>query len=116
MANDPEDGSGDLTDEGAERERWAAIHRFLDDLSPLLEQRLVEHLIADDPQVQQYIKAHAAVWSMIAERLGTDPIDPEDAWASLQRRIVEHGGGATSASVANPNISARDRWAPRYRP
>lgn len=80
-----------MTDEyGPDDPRWAAIHRFLDGLSPLPERREVERWMADDLSVQRYIKAHKKVWSMIGRRVGPDPINPEDAWESVQDQIAEH--------------------------
>jgi ferric-dicitrate binding protein FerR (iron transport regulator) len=80
-----------MTDEyGPDDPRWAAIHRFLDGLSPLPERREVERWMADDLSVQRYIKAHKKVWSMIGRRVGPDPINPEDAWESVQDRVAEH--------------------------
>src|SRR5579862_6952528 len=75
---------------GPDDPRWAAIHRFLDGLSPLPERREVERWMSDDLSVQRYIKAHKKVWSMIGRRVGADPLDPEDAWESLQDRLAEH--------------------------
>jgi ferric-dicitrate binding protein FerR (iron transport regulator) len=79
------------TDEyGPDDPRWEAVHRFLDGLSPLPERREVERWIADDLSVQRYVKAHKKVWSMISRRIGPHPVDPEDAWESIQDRIAEH--------------------------
>src|SRR5579872_4352715 len=80
-----------MTDEyGPDDPRWAAIHRFLDGVSSLPERREVERWMADDLSVQRYIKAHRKVWSMIGRRMGPNPVDPEDAWESVQDRIAEH--------------------------
>jgi len=79
------------TGEGWEEpSRWAAIHRFLDNVSSLPERQMVERWMRDDLSVQRYIKAHKKVWSMIGRRLGVRPIDPDDAWESIQDRIAEH--------------------------
>jgi ferric-dicitrate binding protein FerR (iron transport regulator) len=86
-----EHAPGDPGSEAAERRRWDAIHRFLDGLSPLPERREVERWMADDLTVQRYVKAHKKVWSMIGRRMGSKPLDSEDAWESLQDRIAEHG-------------------------
>ncbi|HTD62460.1 MAG TPA: FecR domain-containing protein [Gemmatimonadaceae bacterium] len=80
-----------MTDEyGPDDPRWEAVHRFLDGLSPLPERREVERWMSDDLSVQRYIKAHKKVWSMIGRRIGARPVDPENAWESLQDRIAEH--------------------------
>ncbi|HXB27653.1 MAG TPA: FecR domain-containing protein [Gemmatimonadaceae bacterium] len=80
-----------MTDEyGPDDPRWEAVHRFLDGLSPLPERRQVERWMSDDLSVQRYIKAHKKVWSMIGRRIGASPVDPEDAWESVQDRIAEH--------------------------
>ncbi|HZS59043.1 MAG TPA: FecR domain-containing protein [Gemmatimonadaceae bacterium] len=80
-----------MTDEyGPDDPRWAAIHRFLDGVSSLPERREVERWMQDDLSVQRYIKAHKKVWSMIGRRVGPDPVDPADAWESIQDRIAEH--------------------------
>jgi len=80
-----------MTDEyGPDDPRWEAVHRFLDGLSPLPERREVERWMSDDLSVQRYIKAHTKVWSMIGRRIGPNPVDPEDAWESIQDRIAEH--------------------------
>ena len=80
-----------MTDEyGPDDPRWEAVHRFLDGLSPLPERREVERWMSDDLSVQRYIKAHTKVWSMIGRRIGKNPVDPENAWESVQDRIAEH--------------------------
>src|SRR5579863_8423356 len=80
-----------MTDEyGPDDPRWAAIHRFLDGVSSLPERREVERWMADDLSVQRYIKAHRKVWSLIGRRVGPDPVDPANAWESIQDRIAEH--------------------------
>jgi len=73
-----------------ETRRWDAIHRFLDNLSPLPERHLVERWMRDDVSVQRYIRAHQKVWAMIARRMGKKPLDPEQAWESVQDRVAEH--------------------------
>jgi ferric-dicitrate binding protein FerR (iron transport regulator) len=75
---------------GPDDPRWEAVHRFLDGLSPLPERREVERWMADDLSLQRYVKAHKKVWSMIAQRLGPTPVDPEDAWEAIQDRVAEH--------------------------
>jgi transmembrane sensor len=80
-----------MTDEyGPDDPRWEAVHRFLDGLSSLPERRQVERWMSDDLSVQRYVKAHKKVWSMIGRRIGPNPVDPEDAWESVQDRIAEH--------------------------
>lgn len=80
-----------MTDElGPNDSRWEIIHRFLDGLSPLPERRKVERWMAGDLSVQRYIKAHKKVWSMIARCVGPEPVDPEEAWESIQDRVAEH--------------------------
>jgi ferric-dicitrate binding protein FerR (iron transport regulator) len=87
MSKKRDEGTDDY---GPDDPRWEAVHRFLDGLSPLPERREVERWMSDDLSVQRYVNAHKKVWWMIGRRIGPHPIEPEDAWESVQDRIAEH--------------------------